>query len=100
MNAIIGFIFGFLLGELVKYIKSRRYSSNTEKPKTLNIGDSDDIIHVTSGMLILEIENVSDIHEFDLSNMDYMIFYISSRNKYIHYKNKDFRYVKLDIPLH
>ena len=100
MNAIIGIIFGFLLGKLVNYIRLRIYSNKTERPKTLNIGDSDDIIHVTSGMLILEIDSISDIHKFDLSNMDDVVFYISSYNKYLHYKDKDFRYVKLDIPLY
>lgn len=100
MNVIIGFIIGFLLGKFVKYIKSRIYSNKIEKPKTLNIGDSNDIIHVTSGMLILEINNISDVHKFDLSNMDDVVFYISSYNKYLYYKDKDFRYVKLDIPLY
>lgn len=100
-NAVIGFIIGYVLGWLARYIKARKHANDTNRPKTLNIGcGSDDTIHVTSGMIILEIERTSDIHNFDLNNMDDIIFYISSSNKYIQYKDKEFRYVKLDIPLH
>ena len=99
MNAIICFIIGFLLAKFFNYIDRKRMIKNIEIPKTLNIGNSDDIVSVTSGMLIFEIYSLSDIHNFDLENIDDVIFYISSTNKYIYYKDKDFRYIKLDIPL-
>lgn len=99
-NAIICFIIGFLLAKLCNYIDRKRKLANVEIPKTLNIGNSDDVIKVTSGMMILEINSPSNIHNFDLETMDNVIFYISSTDKYILYKDKDFRYVKLDIPLY
>ena len=99
MKALIFFIIGYLLAKLFNYIDRKKVLANIEVPKTLNIGDSNDVIKVTSGMMILEIEHTSDIQKFDLENMDNIIFYISSTDKYILYEDKDFRYVKLDIPL-
>lgn len=99
MNIIICFIIGFLLAKFFNYIDRKRMIKNIEIPKTLNIGNSDDIVSVTSGMLIFEIYSPSDMHNFDLENIDDVIFYISSTDKYIYYKDKDFRYIKLDIPL-
>lgn len=99
MKALIFFIIGYLLAKFFNYINRKKMLANIEVPKTLNIGDSNDVIKVTSGMMILEIEHTSDIQKFDLENMDNIIFYISSTDKYILYEDKDFRYVKLDIPL-
>lgn len=98
MKAIICFIVGFLLAKLVNYIEIKRNLANA--PKTLNIGDSEEVIEVTSGMVLIEIETTSTIHNFNLEGMDNVVFYISSTDKYILYKDKDFRYVKLDIPLY
>ena len=69
-------------------------------PKTLNIGAGGDLIHVTHEMIFIELEKTSDLQSFDFEDMDNTIFYISNTNKYILYKNKDFRYVNVDKPLH
>lgn len=100
MNLIICFIIGFLLGKLFNYIDRKRMSNNIEIPKTLNIGDYDDeVIEVASGMILLEVDHIYDIGKIDLSSMDNVIFYISSIDKYILYKDKGYKYVKLDTPL-
>lgn len=101
MDVIICFIVGFALGKLINYINEKKTFANVNRPKTLNIGagDSNDVIKVTSGTMVFEVNNPSDINSFDLEKMDNVVFYISSTDKYILYKDKDLRYVKLDIPL-
>ena len=100
MKAIICFIIGFLLAKLVNYIKTRKGLSDAVGPKTLNIGDSDETIKVYSGMVVIEIKTPFDIQKFDLESMNDIIFYISGTDRYILYKDKDFKYVKLDVPIH
>ena len=99
MNAIICFIIGFILAKLFNYITIRKELANNKRFKPLNIGDSNDVIEVTSGMMVIEIDTPSSIHNFDFENMNNIIFYISSTNEYIHYKDNNFRYVKLDTPI-
>lgn len=99
MDILICFIIGFLLAQLFNYIERKKKIGSINTPKTLNIGNSNDIIKVTPGMLMFEVNSPSNIHNFNLKKMDNVIFYVSSTNSYILYKDKDFRYVKLDIPL-
>ena len=100
MNAIISFIIGFLLAKLVNYISTKRNLETAEIPKTLNIGaGTNEIMKVTSGMIVIEIESVSKLQNINLENMDNVIFYVSGTNKYILYKDNSFTYVKLDIPV-
>jgi hypothetical protein len=100
MNAIISFVIGFLLAKIVNYIGTKRNLKNTEVTKTLNIGaGTDEIINVTPGTIVIEIESASELQKINLEDIDNVIFYVSGTNKYILYKNNDFRYVKLDIPV-